>query len=371
MTSLTRHNLRRIHLTIDDQAVLARDGQTILDVARENGIPIPTLCYTDKLKPLGACRLCIVQVQGTPMPVTACTTPAREGMQVRTHTPMLENLRRETLKMILLRHPLNCTACEINGACQLQDLAHQYDMTHQDLHTYDLRPIEFEPEPYATPLIEYHPRRCVLCGRCVEACIEISGMGAINFKGRGANTRIAPAQLAPDAPPELRPECISCGECMAICPVNALTETQNKTFYQARPKPWEIKKVRTVCTYCGCGCELELNVAGNRIIGVTPAEGGVNQGALCAKGRFGYDFVNHKDRLKSPMIRRGSYWQEVNWDEALDYVADRLTQIRVQHGPDAIGGLASARATNEDNYLLQKLMRGVIGTNNIDHCARL
>lgn len=363
MTSLTRTDLKRISLTLDGKAVLARDGQTLLDVARENGVRIPTLCYTEKLKPLGACRLCIVQVAGTPTPVTACTTPAVEGMVVETRTPELEALRRETIKMILLRHPLNCPACEINGRCELQDLVHEYDISHQDLHTYDIRPIEFEPLPYATPLIQYHPQRCILCGRCVQACIEISGEGAINFAGRGASTRIAPA--APTA--EVQPECISCGECMAICPVNALVEAHGRV----KGKPWETTRVKTICTYCGCGCELELNVVNGKVVGVTPSEGGVNKGALCSKGRFGYDFIDHPDRLKSPMIKRGGYWQEVNWDEALDYAAERLVEIRTRHGADAIGALSSARCTNEENYLFQKLMRGVLGTNNIDHCARL
>ena len=363
MTITPRPHVKRIRLTIDGQEVLAREGQTILDVAREYGIHVPTLCYTNKLKPLGSCRMCVVEVQGTPTPVTACTTPAVEGMVVATHTPHLESLRRETLKLIFLKHPMNCAACEINGSCQLQDLAHEYDITHADLHTYAMRPIDFAPEEYATPLIQYHPRRCILCGRCVQACMEISGVGAIAYRGRGAQTRIAP--LEPTA--EVKPECVSCGECMAICPANALTEALG----QGKGKPWETKKVKTTCTYCGCGCELELNVVANRIVGVTPSETGVNKGALCSKGRFGYEFVNHKDRLKQPMIRRDGYWEETNWDAALDYIAERLVDIRAQHGPDAIGALSSARCTNEDNYLLQKLLRGVIGTNNIDHCARL
>ena len=363
MTSLKRTDLRRIHLTINGKQVLAREGQTLLEVARENGIHIPTLCYHEKLEPIGACRMCVVEIAGTAIPVTACTTQAKEGMEVTTNSTLIENLRRETLKLILIKHPLNCAACELNGNCQLQDLAHEYDITHQDLHSYEIGPVEYESEPYATSLIKYHPRRCILCGRCVAACTQITGASAITFKGRGAETRIAPIELAP----ERENPCVSCGECMAICPVNALTETMGRP----KGKPWETKRVNTVCTYCGCGCELELDAVGDTIVGVRPKEGGLNNGELCAKGRFGYEFVNHKDRLKRPLIRRDGYWSETNWDEALNYVADRMAEIRLRDGADAIAGLSSARCTNEENYLFQKLIRGVVGTNNVDHCARL
>ena len=363
MPPLKRTDLKRIHLSLDGKPVLAREGQTILDVAREYGVRIPTLCYHPKLEPIGACRLCIVTVDGARLPVTACTTKVAEGMSVVTTSPAIESLRRETLKLILLKHPMNCTACEINGRCALQDLAFEYDIAHEDLHSYEIKPIEYPTEPYATPLIRYHPRRCVLCGRCVQACTEIIGASAITFKGRGVETRIGPIDLAPGQ----ENPCISCGECMSVCPVNALTEAMGKP----KGKPWETRQVETICGYCGCGCTLQLDVVNDQVVGVSSAEGGVNDGELCAKGRFGYDFVSHKDRLRQPLIRRNGYWEETNWDEALDYVAERLADIRAQYGADAIGGLSSARCTNEDNYLFQKFVRGVLGTNNVDHCARL
>jgi len=363
MTEQLLKGQKQIEVTINGKRVQGWEGQTILDVARAHRIYIPTLCYTEKLKPLGSCRICVVQVKGTPTPVTSCTTPVRDGMVVVTNSSCLEKQRRETLKLILQKHPLNCYACEINGNCQLQDLAHEYDIGHNDLHAYSMKPIEFEPEPYSTPLIKYHPQRCILCGRCVQACLEISEVGAINFKGRGAETRIAPTVVSVG----YSPECISCGECMAVCPVNALTEAHG----QPKGKAWETKKVKTTCTYCGCGCEMELNVVLNRLTGVTPSNGGVNKGALCSKGRFGYEFVNHPDRLTTPMIRSNGKWTEAHWDEALDYVSERLVDILSKHGPDAVGALSSARCTNEENYLFQKFVRGVLGTNNIDHCARL
>lgn len=355
--------MKPLSCIIDGTVYTAQRNQTILDVARAHGIAIPTLCYHPKLKPLGSCRLCLVEVQGTPTPVPACTTLVRDGMTVRTRTAASEALRRETLKLIFLRHPMNCAACEINGACQLQDLAHQYDINHTDLHTYSISGAEPESGPYSTPLIQYHSRRCILCGRCVQACVEITEVGAITFKGRGALTRIAPVE----AKGNLRPECVSCGECMALCPVNALTEAMGKK----KGKAWETRKVTTTCAYCGVGCQLELNAVGNTLTGVTAVDGGVNRGALCSKGRFGYEFVNHPERLTVPLIRENGTWRESNWDEALTLVATKLAEIRTAYGPDAIGALSSARCTNEENYLFQKFVRGILGTNNIDHCARL
>ncbi|MGQ9681183.1 MAG: formate dehydrogenase subunit alpha [Anaerolineae bacterium] len=352
-----------VHITIDGQPVVARQGQTVLEAARMARIHIPTLCYLERLEAIGACRLCVVEIEGIATPVTACTTPVQEGMVVTTHSPFLEEMRRETLKLLFLRHPFNCGACDINGNCQLQDLAYAYDISHQDLHDYGISPLSLGDDAWATPLIRYHPRRCVLCGRCVKACEQIAGVGCITFKGRGATTRIGPVEPTP----EFNPQCVSCGECMSVCPANALVESMGR----AKSKPWETRRVKTVCTYCGVGCELTLDARGDQITGVSPSYGGVNVGSLCAKGRFGYEFINHPDRLRQPLLRRNGYFAEAHWGEALDTVAERLTAIVEKHGPDAVAGLASARATNEDNYLFQKLLRGVIGTNNVDHCARL
>ncbi len=352
-----------VNITIDGKHIVARQGQTVLDAARMAGIRIPTLCYHERLEPIGACRLCVVEIEGTSTPVTACTTPVQEGMVVCTRSPFLQDLRRETLKLIFLRHPLNCGACDINGNCELQDLAYEYDISHQDLHDYTIEPITYTEEPWATPLIEYHPRRCILCGRCVKACEQIAEVGAITFKGRGASTRIAPVEPTP----EFSPHCVSCGECMSVCPADALVESMGRR----KGKPWETKRVKTTCSYCGVGCELTLDVHNNQVVGVSPSYGGVNKGSLCVKGRFGYEFINHPDRLRQPMVRHNGYYAEINWGEALQAVSGKLTEIIEEYGPDAVAGLSSARATNEENYLFQKFMRGVVGTNNVDHCARL
>ena len=354
---------RRVSITIDGQPVAACQGETVLQAARRARIHIPTLCYLERLEPIGSCRLCLVEVEGTATPVTACTTPVQEGMAVTTRSPLLEEMRRETLKLLFLRHPLNCGACNINGSCQLQDLAYEYDISHQDLHDYAASPVVPAEEPWASPLIRYHPRRCILCGRCVKACEQIAQVGAITFRGRGAATRIAPVEPSP----EFHPQCVSCGECMSVCPADALVEAMG----QRQGKPWETRKVKTVCPYCGVGCELILEVRDGQVLGVRAGQGGVNRGSLCAKGRFGLEFINHPERLRQPLVRHDQGFVEVNWGEALDLIARRLGQVVEQHGPDAVAGLASARATNEENYLFQKLLRGVIGTNNVDHCARL
>ncbi|MDI7277629.1 MAG: molybdopterin-dependent oxidoreductase, partial [Anaerolineae bacterium] len=358
---------RTVTVTIDGQPAAVRAGQTVLQAARQAEIRIPTLCYLERLEPIGACRLCVVEVEGLPAPVTACTTPVQDGMVVNTRSPFLEEMRRETLRLLLMRHPLNCDACDANGRCQLQDLAFEYDISHQDLHAYPIAPLDLAEQPWATPLIRHHPRRCILCGRCVKACEQVAGVGAIAFSGQGATARIAPVEPTP----EFRPQCTSCGECLSVCPANALVEAMG----QPRGRPWEMSQVRTVCPYCGVGCELALDVHRDRVVGVSPVEAGeargVNRGALCAKARFGYEFINHPDRLRRPLVRRDGGFEEVDWDEALDLVARRLSEVIASHGPDAVAGLASARATNEENYLFQKLMRGVVGTNNVDHCARL
>ncbi len=355
----------KLSLSINGTSFQARPGQTILDVAREHALPLPTLCYHERLQPIGSCRLCIVEVLGSTTPVAACTTTVREGMIVRTHTPEVERLRRDTLLLLLINHRLDCHICELNGECQLQDLAQRYGITQQELDALGFCPVPAPSVTYsATPLITYHPDRCILCGRCVKACEDISEQGVLTFSGRGAETRIAPAGETP----EFKPHCLSCGECMSVCPVNALTSTYGSC---ALPKNVRVKKVRTVCTYCGCGCEMDLKVHEGRVLAPVSARGGVNDGSLCAKGRFGLDFIHSPDRITQPLIRTDKEFKKVSWDEALAFTAEKMSALRELHGADALAGLSSARCTNEENYLFQKLFRGVIGTNNVDHCARL
>jgi predicted molibdopterin-dependent oxidoreductase YjgC len=356
---------KKISLTINGIPWQARFGQTILDAARDAGIRIPTLCYHERLQPIGSCRLCIVDVLGSSAPVAACTTPVREGMVVATHSPEVEHLRHDTLLLLLINHRLDCDTCPLDGECQVQDLACRYGVTQAEIDALGFCPVPKGPVTYgATPLITYHPDRCILCGRCVKACEEICEQGVLTFAGTGAGARIAPIE----ATSGFAPQCLSCGECMSVCPVNALTATYASC---ALPKNIRLKKVRTVCPYCGCGCEMDVKVHANRVLGPASSKDGVNDGSLCAKGRFGLDFIHSPNRITQPMIRTAHGFKNVSWDEALDFTAEKLLAIRRSHGPDALAGLSSARCTNEENYLFQKLFRGVIGTNNVDHCARL
>ncbi|GAU09108.1 NADH dehydrogenase [Desulfoplanes formicivorans] len=340
-------------------------GQTILEVARANGIRIPTLCHHERLKPIGSCRLCMVEVEGSGSPVAACTTPARSGMIVRTHTPALEKLRRDTLLLLLVDHRLDCDSCELDGACRVQELARCYGITQAEIDQLGFCPVPRGPVTYgATPLITYHPDRCIRCGRCVKACEEISEQAVLSFAGRGAATTIAPMEQ--DG--KFSGECLSCGECMAVCPVNALTETH---VVEALPDGARVKKIRTICPYCGCGCTMDLRIHADHVLGAASCRGGVNDGSLCAKGRFGLEFIHSPERITAPLVRENGTLHEVSWEKALEFTALRLHETVRHHGPDRVAGLSSARCTNEENYLFQKLFRAVLGTNNVDHCARL
>lgn len=345
-----------MRMTINGRAVETEEGVTILKAAHQNGFRIPTLCHMESLIPAGSCRMCVVEVQGLENPVTACNTQALGGMVIETDTPKIHEIRKEILQFMLLNHPLECPVCDKGGECDLQDYVYEYGI---QMAAYQVGAPVKEYRTYATPAIKYHPNRCILCSRCIRTCREVVGREVLDLKETGFDTRVEAVM------PE---RCISCGECLAACPVGALTE--NVSFIKGRK--WQANRVTTICGYCGVGCSLDVNVVGNKLIKVTTREGlGTNNGVLCMKGRFGFEFVNSPERLRTPLIRENGKLREASWDEALSYITTKLREVKEKHGPDSIAGLASAKVTCEENYLFQKFLRAAIGTNNVDHYARL
>ena len=354
--------MNEVNVTINGQKIQAQAGQTILEVAESAGIKIPTLCHHPALEPIGACRVCLVEVARQRTLQPSCTFQVTEGMEVLTHSPKVEDARRFVLELILSDHPLDCMTCEQAGHCELQDLAYEYGIQQTRFpgvqHEYEID----ESNPFY--IRDYD--KCILCRRCVRACNELNGVEAIGVIQRGFDSKIGTAfdGLMQDS------VCEFCGMCTEVCPTGALVPKMR----QHQGRSWEFTKVATTCPYCGVGCQFYLNVKDDRIVDVTSKwNAPANHGWTCVKGRFGWDFVHHPDRLTKPMVRRekGGELEEVTWDEALDFVASRFGEIREQYGPGALGALSSAKCTDEENFAVQKLARGVFGTNNVDHCARL
>ena len=346
-------------LTIDGKTVSVESGATILDAAEKAKVYIPTLCADAALLPFGACRLCLVEVHGDRRPMLpACTTPAIDGMVVRTSSPIIDKTRRNVVELLLSDHPEDCLTCPQNNRCDLQRVAAYVGVRTNrfggEKHDYAIDD--------SNPFYHRDLDRCILCGKCVRTCEELQQLGAINFAYRGFKTKISTVLDRPVA----TSTCESCGQCVDKCPVGALVPVSWMKY--GLPSV----ETKTVCTYCGVGCGLILQTRGNTIVGVRgDPDNPVNQGRTCVKGRFGYEFVNHADRLKKPLIKKDGAFVEATWAEALDLVASKLAAIVKESGPDAVALLTSAKCTNEENYLLQKFGRGVLGTHNVDHCARL
>jgi len=351
-----------VNLTIDGVQVTVPAGTTVLEAARTAGIFIPTLCHDPELSSPGACRLCIVEIPGMRNLPASCVTTVSEGMEVKTASDAVTEARQTILELLLANHPVDCLTCQKNGDCRLQDYA----------YLYSVRTNRFGGEKHAYSVEEDNPfivrdmNKCILCGKCVRMCAEIQGNNVVDFAFRGFDTKVAPALNTGLGGPDSN--CVFCGNCVSVCPVGALAERD----MLGQGRYWEIDRVRTTCPYCGTGCTLGLNVKDGRVIGVTSVpDGDVNGRALCVKGRFGYGFIHHADRLKTPLIKRDGRFEEATWPEALALIADKMGTVKQEYGADAIGVFSSARCTNEENYLMMKLARAVFGTNNIDHCARL
>ncbi len=348
------------NVKINGVPIFADAGKTILEACKQAGIFIPTLCYDERLDPYGGCRLCVVEIKGVPRPLTACTTPVSEGMEITTESETLTSLRRSVLSLMLSDHPNECMVCDKAGACDLQELAYLYGVK-PDTIAGERRNLPVRDD---NPFIYFDPNKCILCGRCVRICHEVAGKGTIDLSGRGFTTIPDTAFSTPKNPDN----CVFCGQCISSCPVGALVEKPSK----GKGRTYGVKKVKTTCTYCGTGCNFYLNVKDGKVIRVTSDYSApVNQGNLCIKGRFGYEFIHHADRITTPLIREGDDFRPASWDEALDLIATKFTELKDKYGPQSVGAFSSSRCTNEENYLMSKWVRTVLGNNNVDNCARV
>jgi len=354
-----------VNLTIDGKQIQAEPGMTIGIAAKSNGIEIPTFCFEKGLSKAGCCRICVVEVEGSRLLQAACVAPVTEGMVVYTNSEKVIKSRKINLELLLANHKQDCLTCQKAGECKLQEYAYKYGVSES---RFEGKKADFKLKD-DNPFYTRDYNKCINCGKCIRACQEVQMNDTYDFVDRGFNTH-------PDTPFEVSLEdeaspCVFCGNCVAVCPTGALTSK----IYKGEFRTWDIqKKVQTTCTYCGCGCQLELNVIDNKVVRVSRdlSEKGPNEhGALCVKGRFGFDFINREDRLTDPLIKENGQFRKATWDEALDKVAAKLQEISKENGADSIQFLSSARTTNEENYLTQKLARAVFKTNNVDHCARL
>jgi formate dehydrogenase alpha subunit len=364
----------KLTLTIDGREVSVSPGVTIYWAARKLGIEIPHLCYGEDLPPMSSCRLCAVEVEGMRTLAASCSHPAAEGMIVKTDTQRVHRARKANLELLLSDHNVECIVCEKSGDCLLEKYAYEFGVKEPPYAGEKNEHPVYDDDPFIVR--DYN--KCILCGRCVFACAEIQHDHALSVSNRGFPSGITTAF---DRPLQ-ETTCEFCGRCISVCPVGAITEKERLK----KGREWEFEVTSTICPYCGCGCTLEMHTKDGKLVKVTtPAKGTVSKGNLCVKGKFGTYYINHPERLTAPLIRKpsgnggsagipaakGGSFVQASWEEALDLVAKRLREIKENHGPNAIGGLSSAKCTNEENYAFQKFMRAVIGTNNVDHCARL
>src|SRR5499427_4380841 len=354
---------KQVTLAIDGQAVTVPEGTSIMRAAMELGTKIPKLCATDMLEAFGSCRLCLIEIEGRTGTPASCTTPVAAGMVVRTQTERLQRLRKGVMELYISDHPLDCLTCSANGDCELQDMA----------GAVGLRDVRYgyagekHPDPgkdTSNPYFTYDPSKCIVCSRCVRVCEEVQGTFALTIAGRGFSSVVSPGMEESF----LASECVSCGACVQACPTATLTE--KSVIEIGQPE----HSVVTTCAYCGVGCSFKAEMRGDEVVRMVPyKDGKANRGHSCVKGRFAWGYTTHRERILEPMIREriANPWREVSWDEAFTFAANKLKDIQARYGRDAIGGITSSHCTNEETYLVQKLIRAGFGNNNVDTCARV
>jgi formate dehydrogenase major subunit len=363
-----------VRLTIDGQSVEVPAGTSIMRAAMERGTQIPKLCATDMVDAFGSCRMCLVEIDGVRGTPASCTTPVAEGMVVHTQTDRLKQIRKGVMELYISDHPLDCLTCAANGDCELQDMAGAVGLRdvrygyEGENHVFASRAGEvndrFLPKDESNPYFTYDPAKCIVCSRCVRACEEVQGTFALTIEGRGFDSRVSAGMHESF----LGSECVSCGACVQACPTATLTEKSVIAIGQPE------HSVVTTCAYCGVGCTFKAEMRGEEVVRMVPYKAGqANRGHSCVKGRFAWGYATHKDRILNPMIREKitDPWREVTWDEALSHAAKEFARLQAAYGKGAVGGITSSRCTNEETYLVQKLVRQGFGNNNVDTCARV
>jgi len=359
-----RTSAETVKLTIDGNEVMVPAGTSIMRAAMDAGIQVPKLCATDSVDAFGSCRLCLVEITGRPGTPASCTTPVAPGMVVSTQTERLKQIRKGVMELYISDHPLDCLTCAANGDCELQDMAGAVGLRDVRYGYAGENHLELEKDE-SNPYFTFDASKCIVCSRCVRACEEVQGTFALTIQGRGFESKVSAGMLSDNF---LSSECVSCGACVQACPTATLSE---KTLIDiGQPE----HSVVTTCAYCGVGCSFKAEMRGEELVRMVPyKEGKANHGHSCVKGRFAWGYANHKERILNPMIRESidQPWREVSWEVAIDRVASEFKRLQSKHGRLAIGGITSSRCTNEETYLVQKLVRGGFGNNNVDTCARV
>ncbi|MGC1553620.1 MAG: molybdopterin-dependent oxidoreductase, partial [Bradyrhizobium sp.] len=363
-----------VTLTIDGQSVTVPEGTSIMRAAMEGGTQIPKLCATDMVDAFGSCRMCLIEIEGRAGTPASCTTPVMPGLVVHTQTERLKKLRKGVMELYISDHPLDCLTCAANGDCELEDMAGAVGLRdvrygyEGENHVFAKSNGEVNaawmPKDESNPYFTYDPSKCIVCSRCVRACEEVQGTFALTISGRGFDSRVSPGM----SESFLGSECVSCGACVQACPTATLTE--KSVIEIGQPE----HSVVTTCAYCGVGCSFKAEMRGEEVVRMVPyKDGKANRGHSCVKGRFAWGYATHKERILKPMIREKitDPWREVSWDEAFNYAASEFKRIQAKYGRDSVGGITSSRCTDEETYLVQKLIRAGFGNNNVDTCARV